>query len=76
VERQTLDDVRAIFGFALRRPASLRARQRAFDAAAYDRMRVLLTELHRVRDDGGEVALRIGSHALAPERLAALLSAV
>jgi DNA polymerase-3 subunit epsilon len=76
VECHTLDDVRALFSLAARKSQPLDERQRAFDAAAYDRVRVLLTELRRIRDDGGEVALRVGRHPLAPERLSVLLSAV
>ena len=38
------------------------ARLAAFDAALYDRLRVLATELRRVVDHGGAVAIRIGRH--------------
>lgn len=55
------------------RPASLRARQAAFDAATYDRLRVLVTELRRVVDEGGEVALAVGNHVIPHERLACWL---
>jgi hypothetical protein len=50
----------------------LLTRQRAFDAASYDRLRVLATELRRVSDEGGELAVRIGAHVFAGERLRAL----
>jgi len=48
-------------------------RQACFDAAAYDRLRVLGTELRRVQAEGGEAALRVGAHVFAGERLAALM---
>ena len=35
-------------------------RQRDFDVARYDRLRVLTTELKRVQRDGGEVRIRFG----------------
>ncbi len=38
------------------------------DIAAYDRLRVLATELKRVRDEGGEVAVRFAAHAFAGEK--------
>ncbi|MBS2019224.1 MAG: GIY-YIG nuclease family protein [Deltaproteobacteria bacterium] len=47
-------------GGAMRRPR--RARQEAFDAPRYDRLRVLATELRRVADQGGEVRIRVGRH--------------
>jgi hypothetical protein len=51
------------------RPRTLFARQRAFDSAAYDRLRTLLTELQRIRGDGGEIAISVGKHVLAGPRL-------
>jgi len=51
----------------------LRVRQSAFDAATYDGVRVLATERQRVRDEGGELALRFGSQRWAAERLATLM---
>jgi DNA polymerase-3 subunit epsilon len=53
-----------------RRGASLWERKRAFDAATYDRLRVLLTELQRVIAEGGEVAIRLGRRYLADRALA------
>jgi hypothetical protein len=47
-----------------------------FDAAAYDRLRVLATELRRVHDEAGELTLRFGAHVFAGERLTKLISAV
>jgi len=58
--------------------AVLRASERrsCFDAAAYDRMRVLTTELNRVLQEGGEVGLRVGSHTYLGARAHALLRGV
>jgi DNA polymerase-3 subunit epsilon len=47
-----------------RRPPSRRARQAGFDAALYDRLRVLATELRRIVDRGGSVALRLGARVV------------
>jgi DNA polymerase-3 subunit epsilon len=55
------------------KPRSLMHRQRSFDIATYDRLRVLLTELHRVLGDGGEVALNVGTHRFSGARLSGLL---
>jgi DNA polymerase III subunit epsilon len=46
------------------RPPSRGIRARTFDAAAYDRLRVLWTELRRVADEGGAVVVRVGAHVL------------
>lgn len=43
---------------------SRRARIATFDAARYDRLRVLATELRRVATSGGQAELRIGHHVL------------
>jgi hypothetical protein len=51
------------------RPPSRRARQRAFDAPTYDRLRVLATELRRVHLEGGFVEIRAGGHRLPVESL-------
>lgn len=45
-----------------RRPPPRRVRQGDFDAARYDRLRVLATELRRVALEGGEVEVRVGHH--------------
>jgi hypothetical protein len=45
-------------------------------AAAYDRLRVLATELRRVLDEGGEVAVRLGQHLFVGPRFAQLTRAV
>ena len=37
------------------------ARRRSFDAAAYDRLRVLTTELRRIIKEGAEIELRLGA---------------
>jgi len=76
VERHELESVRAIETLAARRPKILRSRQSCFDAAVYDRMRVLATEIRRVQDEAGEVTLRIGAHTLGAERLNQLTRAV
>ncbi len=64
---------RLCFGTAAPVPVRFAERRALFDGASYDRMRVLLSELLRVRGDGGEVSLRIGGAPLAPARLGALL---
>ena len=46
-------------------PPPWRVRQAAIDAAAYDRLRVLATELARVRAEGGSIFVRIGDRRLA-----------
>jgi hypothetical protein len=46
------------------RPRSRSERQQTFDAKAYDRLRVLATELRRVQLEGGFVEIRVGSHTL------------
>jgi hypothetical protein len=45
-------------------PPSLHARLAGFDAARYDRLRVLATELRRVAAHGGRVEVRVGRHAV------------
>jgi DNA polymerase-3 subunit epsilon len=57
-------------------PRAHRERQAAFDAVVYDRLRVLLTELQRVRAEEGTVALRVGGHIFAPDRAARLMLAI
>jgi DNA polymerase-3 subunit epsilon len=57
-----------------RRPEVLRSAH--YDAASYDRLRVLATELRRVQDDGGELAVRFATHAFHGARLEALLRMV
>jgi hypothetical protein len=48
---------------------SLRTRLTSFDAGRYDRLRVLATELRRVRKEGGRIEIRVGRHVvpLAPK---------
>jgi hypothetical protein len=59
------------------RPAlSASERRRCFDAASYDRLRVLATEIRRVEQEGGELALRIGKHHWTHPQVLALLRAV
>jgi len=58
---------------AARRLPARRERQACFDALAYDRIRVLATELNRIHADGGEVAIRWGRRVLDGARLAQLM---
>jgi len=76
VEHREVESVSAIAGFPPRRPAPKLARQRAFDAAAYDRLRVVLTELCRIRDEGGQLAFRVGTHFFEGPRFAKLVLAL
>lgn len=76
VARHELETVVAVTRLGARRPQALRQRRGAFDAAAYDRLRVLLTELRRVQEEGGETAAKIGTHALGPEQLARWMRSV
>ena len=76
IERHELESVTAVVGLPARRPQTRRMRQSSFDAAAYDRLRVLATEIRRVHEEGGEVAVRIGAHTFAAERLANLTRGV
>ncbi len=46
------------------RPPSRAARLAAFDAARYDRLRVLATELRRIVDQGGDVTVHVGARVL------------
>jgi hypothetical protein len=55
---------------AVPRPRAWRSRQRGFDRARYDRLRVLATELARVHAEGGDVALRIGARRIDGDRIA------
>ena len=64
IDRSTLPCVAALRDLPQRRPRCLHDRQSSFDAATYDRLRVLLTELRRIHDAGGDVAARLGRHLL------------
>ncbi|MES1204578.1 MAG: GIY-YIG nuclease family protein [Pseudomonadota bacterium] len=78
-DRRDLQDVTTIFretGAPALFPRPHHERQACFDAAVYDRLRVLLTELHRVRQENGEVALRIGAHTFPSDRLARLMRTI
>jgi DNA polymerase-3 subunit epsilon len=70
VERRDLTDPQTIPEREASRPWHLR--QASIDAARYDRMRILATELARIRAEGGSILLRIGGR-LVGERGAALL---
>ena len=72
-ERHDIDAVMSVAGWPARAPRAHHERQACFDAAAYDRLRVLITELRRVQDEGGDTALRIGAHTFAPDHLARLM---
>jgi hypothetical protein len=76
VERQDIEHIVAWDGVRPRKLPALRDRQTCFDAATYDRLRVLATELQRVQAEGGEVALRLGPHMLRGAHLATLMRAV
>jgi predicted GIY-YIG superfamily endonuclease len=76
VERGALDAVCSVSTLSVRRPPPSTVRQGAFDAAGYDRLRVLATELRRVQDEGGEVAVRLGRHTFSGERLVSLTRAI
>jgi hypothetical protein len=71
-ESRTLTDEENFSGIPLRRAPSLAAVRHALAIAAYDRLRVLATELRRVRDEGGQVALRFAGHTFSAERFARL----
>jgi DNA polymerase-3 subunit epsilon len=75
-DRIELCDVRAVALLAPRRPPSCHDRQGLFDAAMYDRLRILLTEMNRIAGEQGEVALRVGMHTFDGERLERLFRAV
>jgi DNA polymerase-3 subunit epsilon len=55
-------------------PRPWRQRQACLDAAGYDRLRVLATELLRVRAEGGAVRLRIGRQLIDERGTARLIS--
>ena len=52
------------------------ARRACFDAARYDRLRVLATELARIHGDGGELCVRLGHHVFTGERMLQLMRSV
>jgi DNA polymerase III subunit epsilon len=72
VERCELESVDAVHALPVRRPSARRSRLSSFDAAVYDRLRVLATEMRRVQEEGGEVIVRTGTHTFAGERLVRL----
>jgi hypothetical protein len=73
IEQRELARIEDIVALPLRRMPARAARQACFDAACYDRLRVLATELNRVHAEGGELALRFGARVFSAERLAGLL---
>jgi DNA polymerase-3 subunit epsilon len=76
VERAQLRDLLELRALPLQAAVARRERQRCFDAATYDRMRVLATECSRVLQEGGELSLRIGKRVYEPARTARLLLSV
>jgi DNA polymerase III subunit epsilon len=75
-ERCDADDVMGLARWPGRPVRTRHRRQSCFNAAVYDRLRVLVTELRRVRDEGGETALRVGHHTFGPEHLARIMLVV
>jgi DNA polymerase-3 subunit epsilon len=71
-ERRTLPPELSLVDVPVRKASALAERKSQLDIAAYDRLRVLLTELRRVREEGGAVTLRIGGHTFSNERFARL----
>ncbi|HEY6879413.1 MAG TPA: hypothetical protein VI299_15405, partial [Polyangiales bacterium] len=61
VAQHELGAVEELASLPARKPHTQRTT--SYDAASYDRLRVLATELRRVQDDGGEIAVRFGGHA-------------
>jgi hypothetical protein len=76
IERRALERVGAVSELPARRPRGLAERRASFSVGAYDRLRILSTELRRIQDEGGDVAVRIGTHTFAGERLAQLTRSV
>jgi hypothetical protein len=72
-ERYDLPVVADLRALPARRMPARTARQLCFDASAYDRMRVLATELNRIHTDGGELVVRLGRRVLDGARLSQLL---
>lgn len=72
VAHETLAAGLSLSAHPVHRPAARASRQTQLNIAAYDRLRVLATELRRVLDDGGDVLVRIGRHEFARERFARL----
>jgi DNA polymerase-3 subunit epsilon len=73
IERRELSSASELGVLPVRYVLSRIRRQASFDATVYDRMRVLATELQRVHEAGGELAIRFGSRMLSGARLAAIL---
>jgi DNA polymerase-3 subunit epsilon len=76
VDQRDLPDVESLRELPGTRPRPLRERRRSFDAAAYDRVRVISTELRRIVDEGGRAAIRVGVHVFAGDRLVRLLRGI
>jgi DNA polymerase-3 subunit epsilon len=61
-EQSDVESVEVVASRSRVAPPSRATRQAAFDAPLYDRLRVLATELRRIVDGGGTVAIGIGHH--------------
>jgi DNA polymerase III subunit epsilon len=72
VARSTCANGTGFTELASRRPHAAKSVRHKLDIVAYDRLRVLATELKRVHEEGGEVALRFATHGFAAERFAQL----
>ena len=72
VQRRELSEMAELGALPGHRLGGRRARQQGFDAARYDRLRVLATELMRVQGEGGEVAVRFGQRVYGGAQLARL----
>ena len=75
-DQRDVADVDALRGFDVSQPRALAERRSSFDAAAYDRLRVLSTELRRVQDDGGSAALRVGRHVFSGDALGRIMRGI
>jgi DNA polymerase III epsilon subunit-like protein len=76
VERLTLAAELPLSELSRPRTHERDAAKAGLDIAAYDRLRVLATELKRVRDEGGMVVVRFAGHGFSAERFDALTRAV
>jgi hypothetical protein len=76
ISRCELSSVTELSSETNHRLGSRRARQEGFDAARYDRLRVLATELARVQQEGGELSIRWGHRTFSGARLAQLMRLV
>jgi DNA polymerase-3 subunit epsilon len=61
-EQSEVDSIDVVASRCNAAPPSRAKRQAVFDAPLYDRLRVLATELRRIADTGGSVAISVGRH--------------